>query len=267
MRYIWDQSDHYLGNGLKRRLAAPLLSRLRAFDQTTSGRRNVDRFVAISRAVSERIQSHYGRPSNVVAPPVDVERIVPNNRNPEDFYLLVGGFVPYKREDLAIEAFRQLGLPLCIVGNGPQRTRLESRAPANVSFLGQVSDSRLADLYARCKALIYPQEEDFGLVAVEAQAAGRPVIAYGRGGVRDSVIPLDRRTPNRPPTGVWFHEQTAPALANAVLTYEKNVSCFDSASIRAWAEPFGPERFRREYAREIDAALDAHRDETTRATN
>lgn len=255
MRYIWTQSHHYLGTGVRSQLSLPLVSALRSFDRKTSGPKNVDRFVATSRAVSQRIRDHYGRASTVLAPPVDVARIVPNDRDPEDFYLLVGGFVPYKREDLAIEAFRQLGLPLYVVGDGPQRSRLESRAPANVSFLGRISDAQLADLYARCRALIYPQEEDFGIVAVEAQSAGRPVIAFGRGGVRDTVIPLEASTGGRPPTGVWFDEQVPEALADAVRHFERNLSHFDSQAIRAWAEAFGHDRFRREYAGEVAMTL------------
>ena len=128
------------------------------------------------------------------------------------------------------------------------RRKLSLTAPANVEFLGRVSDDTLADLYARCRALIYPQEEDFGIVAVEAQAAGRPVIAFGRGGARDTVIPLkaNGEATQATPTGVWFASQTAQALTEAILDFEANESLFSPNAIRAWAEGFGRDRFRRE---------------------
>ena len=152
------------------------------------------RFIAISSAVADRIRRHYGRTAPVIYPPVDVDRIQPRDGKREGFYLLTGGFVPYKRENLALAAFRELGAPLIVVGDGPMRKDLERRAPPNVSFLGRVSDAELAELYARCRALIYPQEEDFGIVAVEAQAAGAPVIAFGRGGATDTVVPIHHLT-------------------------------------------------------------------------
>jgi len=191
MRYVWDQADAYLGRGLRRALATPLVAALRRFDLRTAGPEQVTRFAALSRTVADRIRRRYGRPAAVVHPPVDVERIRSSGRPPEDFYLLVGGFVPYKREDLVLEAFRGLDRRLLVAGDGPARPRLARQAPPNVRFLGRVSEAELADLYARCRALLYPQEEDFGIVAVEAQAAGRPVIALGRGGACDTVVPLE----------------------------------------------------------------------------
>ena len=158
MRYAWDQVDAYLGSGARRLLAEPLLGALRRFDRRTSGPEQVSRFVAISEAVAQRIARHYGRDARVVPPPVDTDRIRPNGRPAEDFYLLVGGFVPYKREDLVLDAFRQLDRPLVVVGDGPTRARLQARAPSRVRFLGRVDDATLADLYARCRALLYPQE-------------------------------------------------------------------------------------------------------------
>ena len=195
MRYVWDQVDHYLGRGLRRAISLPLAAYLRRFDTLTSTPAAVTRFVAISHAVADRIDRHYGRQADVVYPPVDVERIQPDGRPPDDFYLLVGGFVPYKCERVAIEAFRlleQRGLKrrLVIVGDGPSRAALQRDAPSCVEFSGRVSDAELAKLFARCRALIYPQEEDFGISAVEAQAAGRPVIAFAQGGARDTVLPL-----------------------------------------------------------------------------
>lgn len=248
MRYVWDQQDAYLGAGLTRLLAAPLAASLRRFDRRTEG---VDRFVAISTAVQDRIARHYGRESNVVHPPVDTDRFRPNGRPAEDFYLLVGGFVPYKCEALALDAFRLLGRRLIVVGDGPSRRRHQSQAPANVEFRGRVNDQELARLYASCRALIHPQEEDFGIAAVEAQAAGRPVIAYGRGGAVDTVRPL--RTAEEAPTGVFFDRQEPDRLAEAVRELEKHEGRFEPAPIRSWAEGFSAERFQRELAREIRA--------------
>lgn len=260
MRYVWDQVDAYLGRGLRRALAAPLVAYLRRFDLRTSAPDQVTRFVAISNAVADRIRRHYGRESGVVFPPIDVESIRPSGKASDDFYLLVGGFVPYKREALAIEAFRRLGRRLLVAGDGPGRRALQSSAPANVEFTGRISDGELADLYARCRALVYPQEEDFGLIAVEAQAAGRPVIAYGRGGATDTVRPLGaapRATAEDPPTGIWFEQQTPESLAEAVERFEAVEDHFDPHAIRSWAERFGPERFRSGILREIAPLLAA----------
>ena len=246
LRYVWDQHEAYLGTGLERLLAAPLTAYLRHFDRQTEG---VDRFVSISTAVQERITRRYGRESNVVHPPVDTNHFRPNGQPADDFYLMVGSFVPYKKESLALEAFRSLGRRLVVAGDGPGRRQCQSRAPANVEFVGRVSDDELARLYANCRALIYPQEEDFGIAAVEAQAAGRPVIAYGRGGARDTVVPL--RTEPDQATGIWFDRQEPAELARAVRSFEKHEGHFEATTIRRWAERFSVDRFHRELAREI----------------
>jgi glycosyltransferase involved in cell wall biosynthesis len=250
IRYVWDQADAYLGRGLRRALAAPVAAYLRHWDVRASGPERVTRFIAISHAVADRIRRRYGRSADVIYPGVDTERIRPRDDPPEDFYLLVGGFVPYKHEEVALEAFAHLERPLLVVGDGPQRARLEASAPSGVRFLGRVSDAELADLYARCRALVYPQDEDFGIVAVEAQAAGRPVVAFARGGATETVVPLDDRR-GRAPTGVWFEPQTPEALGRAVERLEKEASSFDSAAIRRHAEGFGNARFRAEMSAAI----------------
>jgi glycosyltransferase involved in cell wall biosynthesis len=254
MRYVWDQADAYLGRGVRRRLAEPLAAWLRRFDRRTSGPERIHRVVAISNTVADRVRRCWGRVAEVVYPPVSVERFAPRAAPPDDFYLMVGGFVPYKREDLALRAFAALGRPLWVAGDGPSRRRLEAAAPANVRFLGRCSDAELADLYARCRALVYPQEEDFGIVPVEAQAAGRPVIAFGRGGATETVIPLGAGSP---PTGVWFEPQTPEALATAVRRFEDEAERFDPAAIRRHAEAFRGERFRAEIAACVESALAA----------
>lgn len=254
MRYVWDQSDAYLGRGLRRALAAPLAAYLRSFDRRTSGPDRVHRIVAISQTVADRVRRRWGRDASVVFPPVRVERFAPRAAPPDDFYLLVGGFVPYKREDVALEAFAALGRPLLVAGDGPSRRRLAAQAPPNVTFLGHTSDAALADLYARCRALVYPQDEDFGIVPVEAQAAGRPVIAYGSGGATETVVPLDDPA-GRAPTGVWFTPQTPEGLAEAVRRFEREEKQFESVVIRRHAEQFRSERFRTEIGIEIATAL------------
>ncbi len=257
MRYVWDQADAYLGRGLRRALAWPLAAGLRRFDRRTAGPDSVTRFVAISREVADRIRRHYGREANVVPPPVDLSWIELASAPAEDFFLLVAGFVPYKREDLALECFRRSGRRLLVVGDGPGRRALERQRPPNVEFLGRVDDRTLAELYRRCRALIYPQHEDFGLIAVEAQAAGRPVIAFGAGGVLDSVRPLsqspvgsapEREDPPFGATGVFFDRQTPEALEDAIDRFEKAEFQFRPTALRAWAERFSPRHF--------DVALD-----------
>ena len=252
MRYVWDQADAYLGRGVRRALARPLVSYLRRFDQRTSRADRVTEFIAISAAVADRIQRHYARRAPVLYPPVDVDRIQIREGGREEFYLLVGGFVPYKREDLALAAFRLLGTPLLVVGDGPRRKKLERDAPANVRFLGRVSDAELAELYARCRALVYPQEEDFGIIAVEAQAAGTPVIAFGSGGATETVIPINGAHESAP-TGVWFHDAKPQALVEAIRHFETVETAFDPKAIRAHAESFSAGRFRREFSTAIEA--------------
>lgn len=259
MRYIWDQAPAYLGRGPRRLAAAPLVAALRRFDRSTANPTQVTRFVAISHAVADRVRRHYGRAAGVLAPPVDVERFQPDDRAPDDYYLLVTAFVPYKRDDLAIEAFAQLGRRLVVVGDGPGRAALERRAPRHVEFTGRLPDAELPALFARCRALVQPQEEDFGLTAVEVQAAGRPVVAFGRGGAVDSVLPLVG-----PPdaahraTGVFFDEQTPEALLRALHRFEAAEPFFDAKAVRSHAERFSAPRFRSEIEREATRLLEAH---------
>jgi glycosyltransferase involved in cell wall biosynthesis len=257
MRYAWDQTEAYLGQGLRRAMSEPILAYLRRFDVRTSSPGRVTRFTGISKYVTGRIRRCYDRDANVVYPPVDLDRIHPNGRPPEDFFLLVGAFVPYKQEQIAIEAFRRHGARLVVVGDGPGRAALERRAPQNVEFTGRVCDEELADLYARCRALVYPSEEDFGIVPVEAQAAGRPVIAFGKGGVCESVVALDGEH-RQGATGVFFDRQTPEALIEAVDRFMRLESEFEPSTIRSNAERFHASQFRNGIQREAALALAEH---------
>jgi glycosyltransferase involved in cell wall biosynthesis len=257
MRYAWDAVDVYLGRGLRRAAAAPLLAALRRFDRHTARPAQVTRVVAISEYVRRRVERHWRRDATIVYPPVDVDAFRPDGRPPDDFYLLVGAFVPYKRTDLALEAFGRLGRRLVVVGDGPARAALAQRAPRNVELVGRVPEAELVRLYARCRALVYPQEEDFGIAALEAQACGRPVIAFQRGGAAETVLHLDG-----PPdtaaraTGIGFAAQTADALVEAVRRFEAAEPYFDPKLVRSHAERFSAPRFRDEFLREVQALLD-----------
>ncbi len=256
IRYVWDHVDTYLGRGWKRTLATPLVHYLRRWDLRTSRPDRVTAFLANSANVAGRIRRIYDRDARVVHPCIDVERLRPGDAPPDDYYLLVGGFVPYKAEGLALEAFAKLGAPLIVAGDGPTRAALEQRAPANVRFVGAVSDAELLGLYQRCRALIYPQDEDFGMIAVEAQACGRPVIALGRGGATETVVPLGG-DPGRAPTGVWFDEPDVDALIEALHRFEREEAAFDPAAIRAHAEGFGTDEFRRSLREALEPVLAA----------
>lgn len=255
MRYIWDHYPAYRAtmNGpfgaLKRRYFSHLAHRLRQWDVSSAAR--VDQFVANSRFVAGRIHRVYGRDAVVVHPPVDTGLYTPGG--PEErgtaqvarqYYLYVSELVPYKRADLAVEAFAGLDLPLKVVGRGEDFERLSRIARPNVQMLGRVEDAQLADLYRGARALVFPAEEDFGIVPVEAMACGTPVIAYGRGGALDSV--------RDGVTGCFFDEQTPSALRAAVLDFESRRADFDPVAIAQHARGFGAARFRRELYAEIE---------------
>ncbi len=235
MRYAWTFFEEYFGSKPLRALAVrPLLAWLRHWDRATAQR--VTRFVAISRHVQDRIRQFYGRESDVVYPPVDTDRCTPGSTaGTRDFDLIVSALVPYKRIELAVSAYSKSGFPLRIVGVGSERARLESRAGPNVRFLDWQPDDRVLDLYRNCRLLVFPGEEDFGIVPLEAQACGKPVVAFGRGGaletVRDTI------------TGRFFTEPTEPALRDAVE--QAATQSWDPAVIRTHARQFGTASFLR----------------------
>ena len=192
MRYIWDLHDTYVVPGrmgpLSRSMLRIIAGRLRRWDLAASER--VDHFAAISRHVADRIRRHYGRDARVIYPPVETCRFHIASQ-PDDYYLVAGALAPYKRIDLAIQAFNALRRRLFIVGEGQENRRLRRMAGPTIEFLGRRPDDEFAELLGRCRALIFPGEEDFGLLPVEAMACGRPIIAYGRGGVTETVVPIN----------------------------------------------------------------------------
>jgi len=255
MRYVWDQHDAYFGSGASWISRAGMLvwqRYLQRWDVRSSER--VDYFVANSNNVASKIQSIYGRSATVIYPPVDVERFQLGEPREPGYYLIVSALVPYKRIDLAVEVFNAIRVPLKIAGDGPLRRSLQRRAQANIEFLGWVDDPMLAVLYAGCQALIFPGEEDFGIVPLEAQASGRPVIAYGKGGALETIVPLNG-SDAAPPTGIFFTEQTARSLIAAVRLFEENRHHFDSAAIRQQACRFSRERFKAQISDYISARL------------
>ncbi len=245
MRYIWGMQGAYVGGGVKRMVYEGFASLLRTWDRATASR--VDRFVAISESVRARIAHAYGRDAEVVYPPVDTDRFRPAGKA-EDYFLVVSALVPYKRIDLVLESFRGRSEQVLVAGDGPLLRRLRARASPNVRMLGFVEDSELPGLMARCRALLFPGEDEFGIAAVEAQAAGRPVIALGRGGATETVVPPGC---GRSPTGVLFSEPSAQALTNAIEGFGQIESAFDPQAIRAHALRFSRERFRAGIARVV----------------
>lgn len=233
-RYIWDLYHEYAASLplAGRAVFAPLAQALRIWDRVASDR--VDHFVANSHEVAGRIRKHYRRDSEVIHPPVDVERFTPRPE-PDDFYLVASRLVGYKRVDLAVAAATRLGRRLVVVGSGPETRRLQGMAGPTVEFRGHLSDAEVAGLLARCRALLFPGLEDFGITPVECQAAGRPVIAFGRGGVLDTVADGV--------TGLLFEEQSVDALAQAIVDFEGRA--WDPALCRRNAERFGAGEFRR----------------------
>lgn len=241
-RYVWryfqyaEQED--LGR-LTRMGLVPFLTFLRQWDRLAADR--VDHFVAISQEVRRRIGKIYRREATIIYPPVDTERFEPSNRV-EEYYLFVGRLVPYRRLDTLIEAFNVMKRPLFIAGSGRDRERLEAMAQPNIKFLGYVPDEQLPDLMARCRAFLFPGEEDFGIAPIQAMAAGRPVIAYAAGGSLETIIPGK--------TGVLFAEQSVTAIIQAVEAFEP--TSVSPAAIRQHAQGFDTAVFKQRMSRFVE---------------
>jgi glycosyltransferase involved in cell wall biosynthesis len=252
MRYAWDQFDAYFGPARLGRvgsgLARPVLAALARWDRATAGR--VHRYVTNSQHVARRIGRYYNREASVVYPPVDTDFFRPDASVPIDKNgcLIVSALVPYKRVEIAIDACRLARIPLAIVGDGPDRPRLErlaAQSSADVTFLGRLSDDEVRDQYNRAALVLMPGEEDFGIVPVEAQACGRPVIALGRGGALETIIPGE--------TGILVDEPTPVAFATAIRDALDHP--FDASTIRRRAERFGRSRFGEEMTAIVDEAV------------
>lgn len=247
MRFGWGY-DEYVRHeripAVLRWLLPPFIQRIRRWDQRAAAR--VDHFIANSRNVADRIARFYGRQSTVISPPVDVSRFrLADPSQVGDYYLVLSRLIPYKRIDVAVRAFAQLDRPLWVVGDGRARPDLERLATDNVRFLGRVSDEEVPGIYARCRAFIFPGEEDFGITPLEAMASGRPVIAYAAGGALETVIEGQ--------TGVFFREQAPEALAEAVHACE--TLHIDPGVLRQRAERFGEQTFQRRVRQFVDDCL------------
>lgn len=256
MRYAWDLQHQYLQEaglttGVRGAMARVLLHQLRRWDASTSHR--VDVYLANSYFVARRIWKLYRRRAQVIPPPVDTDYYTLSQASRENFYLTASRMVPYKRIDLIVRAFSRLpARRLVVVGDGPEMAKIRAVAGKNVELLGHVEHSTLRDLMQRCKAFIFAALEDFGIVPVEAQACGTPVLAYGVGGARETVVEGE--------TGLFFGLQTEEAIQDAVLRYEAAQDIFDPRTIRNHAEHFNPKRFRHQLQETIERALEEHQE-------
>ncbi|KPQ37512.1 MAG: Glycosyltransferase [Phormidesmis priestleyi Ana] len=267
LRYGWELQHQYLqqanlASGFKGGLTRAILHYMRLWDIASANR--VDYYLANSRYVARRIEKTYRRTAKVIYPPVDTRRFESTSKqnmpdkspgqspcqspcqSKDGFYLVVSRFVPYKRVDLAIAAFNQLGLPLVIIGDGASGKALRKLAAPNICFLGKQPDSVVEDYMQRCRGLIFPPEEDFGITPVEAQAAGVPVIAYAKGGQAETVL--------HEQTGLLFSEQTVESLVHSVKRLHSGVDQFDSDRLKANAERFSVARFKTQFKNFVDHA-------------
>ena len=243
MRYLWDGYSAYFHS--MRPPAQTIFGitshYVRNWDYSAAQR--VDHFIANSQYVAGRIRKYYRRESTIIYPPISTSKSYLAGRH-ENYYLAVGRLVAYKRTDILINACNKLGRKLLIVGDGPERRKLERHSPKNIEFLGELADSELGKLYAQCRALLFAADEDFGMVPLEAQSYGRPVIALGKGGsleaVRGTYTPIGEQGADGDDamTGVFFKEQTADSLANAILSFESCEELFLPHRIQSHARRF-----------------------------
>ena len=253
MRYVWDLQNQYLREaaldlGIKGTVVKHILGMIRNWDYKTA--QQVDHFIANSHYIQDRIKRSYGRESTVIHPPVDIDVFTLHEKK-DNYFLAASRMVPYKKMDLIVEAFTAMGLPLVVIGDGPDFNKVKAKAGSNVDLLGYQEKDVLADYMQRAKALIFAAEEDFGIVPVEAQACGTPVIAFGKGGVTETVIPYQNEE-NPSATGIFFHEQSPASLINAVEDFIKIEDKFDPHEIRKNAERFSIEKFRKEFKDYVD---------------
>jgi glycosyltransferase involved in cell wall biosynthesis len=251
-RYLWSGYNEYFKGQTFKVLTRPIIRYLRKWDKIAAQRPDI--MIAISTCVQKRIKNYYGRTSKIIFPPVDLEKFTiynqpyrqlrsqfANNKK-ENYYLVVSRLVSYKRVDLVIRSFNKLERKLVIIGAGNDEKRLKSLSHSNIKFIGQLTDEELTRYYRKCAALIFPQEEDFGLVAVEAQACGAPVIAYKAGGAFDTVI--------EGKTGVFFENQSEGSLTKAINRFEKTK--FEKRNCVQNVRKFSKKRFKKEFLKLIN---------------
>ena len=254
IRYAWDLQHQYLREsgletGVKGWIARSMLHALRIWDYRTSA--GVNHFVANSHYIARRIRKVYGRQSDVIYPPVEVDAFALQERK-DGYYLATSRLVPYKKMDLIAEAFAAMpDKKLILVGDGPERDKVRMKAGPNVELRGYQSNEELKTLMQHARAFVFAAEEDFGITPVEAQACGTPVIAFGRGGARETVRPLG--TPK--PTGLFFDHQEVPSLVEAIRTFEEHVESFEPSACRENALRFSTARFRAEFSAFVDARM------------
>ena len=254
IRYAWDLYHQYLresglDRGLKGVLAKYFLHKIRLWDASTANR--VDHYVANSRYIARRIKKTYGKPSDVIYPPVDVDKFTLREAK-EEFYLTASRMVPYKKVDLIVEAFSQTDKKLLVIGDGPDMAKIKSKAGKNVELLGFASDETMTDLMGRAKAFVFAAEEDFGITPVEAQACGTPVICFGRGGARETVRDGE--------SGLYFMEQNARGLLAAVAKFEQNYDKFEPVKIRENSLKFSRARFEAEIKSYVEKKYEEFKD-------
>ena len=246
MRYAWDWTNEYRKEnditGLKKVLYAPLMSYLREWDSIAGDR--PDKYIANSNNVQNRIKKYYKQESEVIYPPVDVERFRVNSSN-SDYFLIVSTLTPYKRIDLAVNLFNRIGRRLVIIGDGPQKKYLKEIASENIDILGFKDDKTVKEYMENCRALIFPGEEDFGIVPVEAMACGKPVLAYGKGGALESMIPGK--------TGELFYEDTLESMEDGLARLMYNEKFYKPFTIRKHAKNFSREIFEKKIKKAIKA--------------
>jgi glycosyltransferase involved in cell wall biosynthesis len=246
MRYAWDQYGHYFAKDWKEALIYPWIHYLRMWDVTSSAR--VDEFVADSHFVADRVRKYYRREASVIPAFVDLNKFQLSEGPRENYYLVASAHAPYKRIDLAIEACRKLGRRLVVVGSGQDEKKIRAMSGPTIEFAGQVSDQKLLKLYQNARALLFPGEEDFGIVPLEALACGTPVIAYGSGGAEETV--------SAPTTGMFFFPQTCDALSQAILEFEQqHMSKISPSNCRRQAEHFSRDNFQSQFRRLLKASV------------
>lgn len=254
MRYAWDDCQKYTQDfnfpNFIKRIIPFAMNYIRVWDRVSADR--PDKIIANSNFVAKRIKKYYKRDSVVIHPPVSVKNFYISKQH-KDYYLMVGRLIAYKRHDITIKAFNKLGLPLKIIGRGPEMKRLKKIAGPNIEFLGRVPDEELPKYYAECKAFVFPQEEDFGIVAIEAMTSGKPLIAFRGGDIPEHM--------EEGKTGVFFNEQNPKSIIEAVEKFQKG--SYDADYIRSLALKFDREMFKIKIKEYIENSLNEHKEKNT----